>query len=65
MTLSVVERKSWMRAFIRMDDIWLECVLRSRKLVRTALLSMKKIGLGMLLMTAHWIASSRAAISAS
>ena len=54
-----------MRALMRMDDIWLECVVKSRKVVRTALLSTRKTGSDMRWMTAHWIASSSAAISES
>ena len=40
-------------------------MLRSRKLFKTALLSVKKIGSGIFLVVAHAMASSKAAISAS
>ena len=65
MVEEVVDRKSWRRIFMRIEDNWLECVVRSRKLFKTALLSMKKIGSGIFWVVAHAIASSKAAISAS
>ena len=50
---------------MRIDESWLEWVSRSRNDVMTALLSTKKTGFCTCLRIAHWMASSKAAISAS